>query len=267
MHAERDIMLNYIKSELYRAFHSSEIRETAIVITGLVFLMNLVLYLFSGMEHFRYGITSFSYSMLVASPMIYCYVAGDVTVMLYEADKRNGTMGNSIACGISRTEIFAGKCIVSLLTSLGILLIVLPVYIASAMLLLPKAGPVEIKDLILEIPAVSLVAAAALLLAVVLLEIFDKVLVSILIWFGVLVFIPKALLLVGMYLSDQSNVLLNMASWMPANFFSVEMQVNMSECIPVWNTPEGMAKCLISGGLGILIFGIAGILSLRKRDI
>lgn len=33
-------MLNYIKSELYRAFHSGEIRETAMVITLLVFLMN-----------------------------------------------------------------------------------------------------------------------------------------------------------------------------------------------------------------------------------
>lgn len=260
-------MLNYIKSELYRAFHSSEIRETAIVITGLTFLMNLILYLFSGMEHFRYGITSFSYSMLVASPMIYCYVAGDVTVMLYEADRRNGTMGNSIACGISRTEIFAGKCIVSLITSLGILMIAMPVYIASATLLLPKAGPVEVKDLLMEIPAVSLVAVAAVILAVVLLEIFHKVLISILVWLGLLVFIPKALLLTGMYLSDQSDILLNIARWLPANFFSVEMQVNMSKCITVWSVPEGMAKCLISGGLGMLVFGAVGVLLLRRKDI
>lgn len=261
------IMLNYIKSELYRAFHSKEIHETAIVLTVLVFLMNLILRLFSSMDHFRYGITSFSYSMLVAGPMIYCYGAGDVAVMLYEADNRNGTRGNSIACGISRIEIFAGKCIVSLLTSLGILLIVMPVYIASAVLLLPKEGPVEIKDLLLEIPAVSLVAAAALILAIVLLEVYDKVLVSILIWLGLLVFIPKALLLAGMYLSDQSAILLNIARWLPANFFSVEMQVTMSECITIWSTPEGMAKCVISGVLGILIFSIAGVLSLRKRDI
>lgn len=260
-------MLNYIKSELYRAFHSGEIRETAMVITLLVFLMNLILYLFSGMEHFRYGTTSFSYSMLVASPMIYCYVAGDVTVMLYESDKRNGTRGNSIACGISRLEIFAGKCIVSLVTALGILLIAIPVYIASAAFLLPKEGPVEVRDLLMEIPAVSLVGVAAVVLAVVLLEVLDKVLVSILVWCGLLVFIPKALLLVGMYLADQWDVLLNIARWIPANFFSVEMQVNMSKCITIWDTPEGMAKCLISGGIGILVFSAVGVLLLRKRDI
>ena len=36
-------MLNYVKSELYRASRSPEIRETAAVFVGLVLLMNIVL--------------------------------------------------------------------------------------------------------------------------------------------------------------------------------------------------------------------------------
>ena len=102
-------MLNYIKSEFYRAAHSTEIRGTALGLGGIVLLMNLVLYLMKDLEHFRYGSTSFSYSMLVSMPMLYCYVAADVAVMLYEADRKNGTLGNSVSYGLSRIQIFASE--------------------------------------------------------------------------------------------------------------------------------------------------------------
>ena len=65
-------MLNYIKSELYRALHSKEIHGTAIGLLGIILSMNLVLFLMKDVEHFRYGSASFSYSMLVSVPMMYC---------------------------------------------------------------------------------------------------------------------------------------------------------------------------------------------------
>ena len=64
-----------------------------------------------------------------------------------------------------------------------------------------------------------------------------------------------------------SEFLLDVAMWMPANFLSAGMQVNMSQCITVWDTAEGMAKCLLSGAAGILAFGAAGVLLLRKREL
>lgn len=260
-------MLNYVKSELYRASRSPEIRETAAVFMGLVLLMNIVLHLFKGLEHFRYGITSFSYSMAVAMPMIYCYVASDVAVMLYEADRRNRTEQNSIAYGMSRLELLAGKCIVSLAVSFVILALIIPVYVCSAELLLDSAGPTTVSDLLMEIPAMSLIAIASLILANVLLEVFDKSIVSILAWLAILVFLPKALLLAGMALADRSALLLDIALWLPANFLAMETRVNMSECAAVWDTAQGMAKCLITGGAEIVVFGIIGVLLLRKREL
>ena len=194
-------MLNYVKSELYRASRSPEIRETAAVFVGLVLLMNIVLCLLKGLEDFRYGITSFSYSNVVAMPMIFCYVASDVAVMLYESDRRNRTEQNCISYGMSRLELLAGKCIVSLAVSFVILVMILPVYICSAELLLDSAGPTTAADLLLELPAMSLIAIASLVLANVLLEVFDKSIVSILVWLAVLVFLPKILLLAGMALT------------------------------------------------------------------
>lgn len=259
-------MLNYIKSELYRALHSKEIHGTAIGLLAIILSMNLVLFLMKDVEHFRYGSASFSYSMLVSVPMMYCYVAADVAVMLYESDRRNGTMGNSIAHGISRMQLFAGKCIVCFTVSLILLAAALPVYIGSASLLHAQ-GPTTAQDMLLEIPAMSLIATGSLILAVVLLDLFQNSFFSVLTWLTVMLLLPKLLLFAGMLLPFGGDALMDAAMWMPANFIPAGTRVNMSECVAVWDTGAGMARCLVSGAAGILVFGLAGVLLLRKRDI
>lgn len=260
-------MLNYIKSELYRAGHSKEIHGAAMGLLGMIFFMNLILGLMKRLEHFRYGITSFSYSMVVSMPMLYCYVAFCVAIMLYEGDRRNGTLGNSVSYGLSRLEIFLGKCTVAFVTSLALLALALPVYIGSAVLLLDNAGPTTVREFLTEIPAVSLVALAALCFGVLLLETCDKLLHGMLLWLAVMVFLPKILLLAGLYFSDTSETLLNIALWLPVNFFSQGVQVNMSQCSVLWSTPEGMGRCLIAGGTGILVIGVMAVLALRKKEV
>ena len=259
-------MLNYIKSELYRALHSKEIHGTAIGLLAIILSMNLVLFLMKDVEHFRYGSASFSYSMLVSVPMMYCYVAADVAVMLYESDRRNGTMGNSIAHGISRMQLFAGKCIVCFTVSLILLAAALPVYIGSASLLHAQ-GPTTAQDMLLEIPAMSLIATGSLILAVVLLDLFQNSFFSVLTWLTVMLLLPKLLLFAGMLLPFGGDALMDAAMWMPANFIPAGTRVNMSECATIWDTGAGMARCLLSGAAGILVFSLAGVLLLRKRDI
>ena len=259
-------MLKYIKSELYRALHSKEIHGTAIGLLAIILSMNLVLFLMKDVEHFRYGSASFSYSMLVSVPMMYCYVAADVAVMLYESDRRNGTMGNSIAHGISRMQLFAGKCIVCFTVSLILLAAALPVYIGSASLLHAQ-GPTTAQDMLLEIPAMSLIATGSLILAVVLLDLFQNSFFSVLTWLTVMLLLPKLLLFAGMLLPFGGDALMDAAMWMPANFIPAGTRVNMSECVTIWDTGAGMARCLLSGAAGILVFGLAGVLLLRKRDI
>ena len=259
-------MLNYIKSELYRALHSKEIHGTAIGLLAIILSMNLVLFLMKDVEHFRYGSASFSYSMLVSVPMMYCYVAADVAVMLYESDRRNGTMGNSIAHGISRMQLFAGKCIVCFTVSLILLAAALPVYSGSASLLHAQ-GPTTAQDMLLEIPAMSLIATGSLILAVVLLDLFQNSFFSVLTWLTVMLLLPKLLLFAGMLLPFGGGALMDAAMWMPANFIPAGTRVNMSECVTIWDTGAGMARCLLSGAAGILVFGLAGVLLLRKRDI
>lgn len=260
-------MANYIKSECYRAIHTKGTYGIAALLTGLAILFNVVLWLFTTFDpEFRYGTSSFSFSNLVAVPMAYCIAAFLITAILYEGERRNGTHKNSISNGISRTALFLGKSFISLAVSLTILIPVMAGYIASGLLLLPLNGPVTVQDLLLEIPAVSLVAISSLILGVLVLETFDRTVAGILVWYLILFGIPKILFLLSLKL----EFLYPIALWMPANFFnnfsSPDMAVNMGQCSTIWDTMPGMAKCLAAGGIGILLFTACGIYVLKNKE-
>lgn len=135
-------------------------------------------------------------------------------------------------------------------------------YILSARLLLRIEGPVTEMDLIMECLAVAPIAVAALMLAIIVVMLCDKTLVSFIYWFGILFVIPQLLFYIGFEVQPVQEI----AMWLPRNFFS-GMQVNQSVCDPIWNTTSGLAKCLISGFAGIGIFGIAGFFSLRRKEL
>lgn len=257
-------MLNYIKSEFYRVFHGKNIYLMTLVLAALPIFYNFILYAFTKQsKNFPYGTTSFSFSTIVANPMLFCYIAFIIYALLYEADKRNGNLKNVIAYGISRIKVFAGQCVVSLAASILMMVVVLSCYIISAMLLLENAGPVKVHTVFTEVPAVLLIAIAALILGIVALNYFDSMIIGLISWYMIMFGIPTVLLYLGMKI----DFIMNIAKWMPANFFKTEMQVNMSSCITIWDSAEGMVKCLIAGLSGIAVFSFTGVLLLRKKEI
>lgn len=254
-------MLNYIKSEIYRVTHTKEIYLTAGILAALAALLQVLLYFFGG----PYRNTSFSYSNLVASPMLFGFMGGMVAVFLYEGGRRNGNLKNTVAGGVPRNKIFVGQCVVSLLTATAVMALVMAVWIFCAEMLLPKEGPVKLSDLLMEIPMVYLTAAACLISSVLFLEFFDKSGTTIIIWLSVWIFVPKLL----MYLGFRFDVVYDLALWMPVNFFDLTngANVNTRECLTAWDTLEGAARCLISGLVGTAVFGVLGMKLLKKRDL
>ncbi len=257
-------MLNHIKSELYRTVCNKSFYLITGVMAGLVLLINGILWVcrVNFGERFHYGTTSYSFSILVSSPMFYCFAAALVAQILYESDKRTGNAKNAVAFGISRTKIFLGKCIVGMAACLIALAVILTVYIASAFLLLEQAGPVGIADLLTEVPAMVLSAGAALVLMIVFMDLFEKNAVGFVIWGGVFFGIPKILF----YLGFGWEIFMEIAMWMPNNLF-VGMQVNTMECVTVWNSADGMIRCLLVGGIWMLLSILAGLLLLRRKEI
>ncbi|WP_455713970.1 ABC transporter permease [Anaerosporobacter sp.] len=259
-------MMNYIKSEIYRVSHSWGLYRLTIVLAALAFLINAVIGWVGKMDgpSFRYDTTSFSYSNIVAQPMIYCIMAIVIAATLYEGNRKNGNLKNAIAFGISRTKIFLGESIVATISSIFALIIVLAVYIGSAILFLEHTGPVELCDLLMEVPAVFFIAVASLISGIIFMELFEKSSTGIITWAIIWFIVPTFFY----YLGLRFDFVYNIAMWMPANFFGTkEMIVNLHQCSTAWDTSAGMIKCLISGIAGITVFITSGIFLLRKKEI
>lgn len=255
-------MLNYIKSEFYRITHSAMLYAVGFAFAAAPTLMNIMLYCFTlSKPDYPFSTTSFSFSNVVANPMIFCVAALFLVYALYEGNKKNGNLKNAIASGLSRGKIFIGQVIVCLVVSIIFLAITAMVYIFSARLLLRIEGPVTAFDLIMEILAVAPIAVAALILSVVVVMRFDKSIMGIIWWLCILFFVPQLLLYIGIEIEPVREI----AMWLPRNFFS-GMQVNQTVCAPIWDAADGLAKCLISGFIGIVVFSICGIVSLRKKE-
>lgn len=254
-------MMNYIKSEFYRVTHTKGIYYTAGILFALAVLLNTGIYYFGS----QYATTSFSYSNLVALPMVFLVGGTIIAYFLYEGNKRNGNMKNTIAGGIPRTKVFLGECFVSLVVSTVIMVLTLSVWVISAELLLEKTGPVELMDLLSEVPAVYLIAAAGLCSGIVFLEIFEKNTMGILAWFSIWFIVPRIL----RYLGIRFEVIYDIAMWLPNNLFTMinGQHVNTQECITAWDTAGGLVKCVVSGSAGIVIFLLSGVILLRRKDL
>ena len=253
-------MMNYIKSEFYRIAHMGSIYRLAGILVLLPLLLNIAFHFFAD----QYANTSFSYSNFVATPMIFPFMGAIIAAFLYEDNRKNGNLRNTVSSGISRNKIFLGQCITAMLTSTLIMIISIGVHIVSAVLLLEKSGPVTLMDLLLEIPAVYLIAAAGVISSIFFLNFFEKSIVASLIWVLLWFIVPQILWYVGL----RFDVIHELAMWMPNNFFGTHtLIVNTKECITLWDTAGGWFKCLFSGGIGVILFTLSGVASLEKKDL
>lgn len=256
-------MLNYCKSEWYRIWHTSEIYVITICMAVLVFLMNLVLWIAGGrIEGFRYATVSFSLSNLITSMSLFMVAGAMVAGILFSGEKRYGILKNAIANGISREGIFCGKCIVSTLAALCSMAVIMASYLGSACLLLDGAPEPALGVCIRGVLAVLPCAIAALILAVFFFHFCEKEITAVIGWFLIMWAIPMVLYYAGFKI----DILRRAAAWMPWNYLQYEVTVTMSELQCLWDTPQGLFKCLVSGLLGIVIFTGGSIMLLRKRE-
>ena len=274
-------MLNYIKSECYRISH----RPALYVTTGILCI--LIIATISFLAFFgwdQYGIdlarTGYAYTMPISSPSCYLFMAAVIPALIYNCVYKSGDIKNTVAGGLSRVQIFAGKCFTSLLAATIIMIIVLTVWITSAELLLKPGGPFTARDLLLEVPAVYLIAAANVITILFFFELFKRELLVFLAWAALWFILPTMLHYLGM----QIELFADIASWMPYQFFksavdintlasgqvnNISWQITVAEQVGsvLWYTSEGLFKCLLSGAIGVALFSLAGWIVLRRRDL
>lgn len=261
-------MYNYMKSEWYRITHSATMYVFTGIMVGLAFLLNIICYIMNKYEAgFPYGTTAFSLSNLTAN-MSFLFLMGAIVVsLIFVGEKKSGVLKNAIAFGISRKDIFVGKCIVSSAISVCSMIVILVVYLGSAVLLLePGVEPDAVSITLSGIACNLFMAVASEILAIALMTFFEKDIVAGVVWYLIIVFIPQCCNIIGL----KSDVFQRVASWMPYNYLrnmGGEVAINMQGWNCMWETPEGVAKCLISGIIGLIVFLLLGLKICKKQEV
>lgn len=265
-------MVNYMKSEFYRILHDKTIYLLTLTIAALTLLVNVVLYLFSTFTPaFPYGNVRFAFINLITGMQIF-YIGAMLAVMLLSTDEyKNGVLKNAVAGGLSRIHIFIGKCIVYSVVATGSAAVILAVFISTAYGLLEYDPAIALESslplqVLLKGAAANLpFSLASVVLTVALSQIFRKESYVCILWALIIYLMPTALQILGLRISLCAQV----AGWMPWNFLQTEVDVRFSgrQMDALWMHPEGVMKLMIVGVIGIILFGAAGILGFRKKDI
>ena len=231
-------MLNYIRSELYRITHTRAAYVTAAILSAGILVINLVLHFWGGGVNY-YGHTSFSYALNISEPFLYVI------------------MGAVVAFGLTRPQIFIGQCISALLAATAIMVVVLAVWLASAELLLSRTEIWTIGDFLSSTAYVYLLAIAGLVSTVFFIAIFQREMTAVVACIAVWNFFPTICRILG----AKFEIFAHIASWLPSNFFTSDSIIRW------WEQPDILEKALTSGVVGILVFGLLGVVLLRKQDL
>lgn len=256
-------MLNYIKSECYRAIHAKGVYMAIGIMAAMVLAMNIVLALGGQyIPDFRYGSFRFSLNTLTAAIYSVVLLGAVVPGCIFMDDRRNGVLKNAVAYGISREKIFVGKCLVAFLFTFFILCAVEIVYVGSAWVLLDDPEWVPLREMLMGIGAALPSAAASLIFMMLLGILFEKEMAAAIWWAAFYYLIPMAFSLVGLKLEAFAKI----ASWMPYTFLRMEAIVSYSDYHCLWDTPAGLTKCIVSGVIGCAVFLGFGIWKVKKQE-
>lgn len=265
-------MANYMKSEFYRIFHDKTIYLITLITTALAVLYNVVHYLaLTWLTAFPYGNVRFVLSMLITGMQIFYTGALLVVMLLSTNEYRNGILKNAVASGMSRVQIFVGKCVVYGSVATLSAAVILTGFISTAYALLGwnPAVPLEsvwpLQVLLTGAAANLPFSLASVVLTVALCQMFQKESQVYIIWVLIICVIPMSVQILGLKIP----LLARIAQWMPWNYMKTQVSVSFlnRQMDALWMHPDGFLKCVAAGAAGIIIFGAAGILGFRKKDI
>lgn len=280
-------MLNYIKSELYRIVHRPGIYVTTLLLCAVPLALNCFLAFFDwSVYETDNALTSMSYGGWLACAQFFMIMGAIIPGIIYTNTRKYGDLKNTVAFGVSRVQIFFSKCFVSIFFSTIVLAVLLAVWIASAELLLTSDGFPYIKDALLEVPALYLIACANAITIIFFMEIIERDIFVAMAWAAIWCFVPTICNTLGM----RFDILADLAGRMPYHFLQEvfttttttvasgealggTVSLNVASVDPaststlLWYTAEGLRKCLISGAVGTALFSVLGWLTLRRRDL
>lgn len=258
-------MLNYLKSELYRVFHSSGLYLFIGICSLFALSFNCILWAFdSTTTNFPWATIKYSFSTLDTNMCVVLFLTATLTSIIVVDEFKLRTLTNSVAFGISRTQIYISKLLITLLACFLSLFIIESVFIGSGYLLLDTDNSHALGNLLNATVACIPSFIASCTAFITMYFISGSATSAIWNWIGFIVGIPMITSVLG--LKFQFFEWLD--SWL---IFSVTTSYTFDEqsssLVYLWSSKEGMLHCLLAGFLGTIVFLIVGILKFRKKAL
>lgn len=258
-------MSNYLKSELYRIFHSKFTYFFILISSGLLLSSNVMLAIIKySDEAFPYATTKFSLGNVYTNIMLVYLLCVMVANMIFGNEHYNHTFKNTVSYGIPRGQIYLGKFIVEVIYALIALVIILGVHIGSAYLLLENSGPEHLEILLRAYFACIPLFLSALAITHCFSFIIESVGNAISAAIGIITALPLVCNLLAMRFEFFQKV----AEFLPWNIISSGSFDEVNNVIVFyWSTEEGLRNCWIYGILQMLLFFVIGYMVFRKKEI
>lgn len=258
-------MLNYFKSEVYRALRSRELYLLTGIACAIVLLGNTLLFTVGTTDStFPYNTVWFSLSNLIAM-LTFLFLGGFLVVaLLFADDKKNGLFKNAVAHGLSRSKLFIGKILIGVVLGLVCMAIILAVYIGSAVLLLNGPAIEPIRYLLEGVAATLPSVIAVIILGVACFALLNNTTSAMIVWVAIVLAVPIALSVIG----QRFDLIASIASWIPTNFLTQEVEILRSgQTDFLWRDSFGLMKCLVAGFGSIAVFLGLGLWRARKVEV
>lgn len=258
-------MLNYIKSEVYRNINTKGNYIFLFGSIGFVIFINVALGLYAKSNvNFSSGNTEFSLSSFYTNIGILLCICVPLVSLIYGQEFKNHTLKNSIAYGISRSQIYLGKFLMEVIISTINLVLISSVYVIVAYLMLEDSGIVYLKDFIQAIVACFPLLLVSLTVSHCFYFIFDNERGVGITWTIIMIVIPLLTSIAG----RKIYVLGQIAKWMPWNMVgNAEYDEISKRFIMSWSSQEGFIRCFLVGAIWLAIFYTLGLLVFKKKEI
>lgn len=257
-------MLNYMKSEFYRVFHSKEVYLLTVVFTGLLTAYNVILYLCRTLPGFQYNNTWHSYGMIDTNMAVLIYLIIVICSMLDGNSLHN--IKNTALFGVSRRVIYFGRMMVNSCVCLGMYLYLMGLHFFLGKLLLEDSGReaagIFIRSTFVCIP--MLLGVVAVYHCCILMS--RNSITAATLMLVVLVIIPMGVKVIGFKIEAVRRI----GDMLICNLMEVEFLETAEgyySRVFSWDTGAGVAKCILAGISGILIFSMIGIKYFQKKEI
>ncbi|MDB8789160.1 ABC transporter permease [Romboutsia sp. 1001216sp1] len=258
-------MLNYIKSEFYRNINTKGNYIFLFGSIAFVIFINVALGLFAQSQvNFPYGNTKYSLSSFYTYMGLLILISIYLVSLIFGQEFKNSTLKNSIAFGISRSEIYLGKFLVEVVICTINLILISSAYVIAAYVMLEDSGIVYLKDFIHAIVACFPLLLVSMTAAHCFYFIFDNESIAVTFWSIFIVFVPLLISMAG----RKIDILGKIARWLPWNIVgNATFDSNTNRIIMAWNTTDGFVRCFIVGFIGVVLFYTLGLIMFKKKEI